>query len=115
MTQYVQYRFSNSVHIVRDTMPSGMYRTQCGKWYHPNQSRLRGLEGHREQDLVCSECRSRAAAQSGKKLYRSPILRRGLSEAKRAKLRKAQQAHTERQRLAAWNAAAQAALQERTP
>jgi hypothetical protein len=107
MTTYVQYRFSNSVHIIRETMPSGEHRTECDKWYHPKQSRLRGLEGHREQDIVCSECRSRAAARSGKKLYLSPILRRGLSEAKRYKLRKEWQAHTERQRLAAWNAAAQ--------
>jgi hypothetical protein len=112
MTQYVQYRFSNSVHIVRETMPSGEHRTECGKWYHFNQSYLRGLEGHREQDLVCSECRLRAAARSGKKLYRSPTLRRGLSEAKRYKLRKEVQAVRERQRLAAWNRAAQ---QERTP
>jgi hypothetical protein len=52
-----------------------------------------------------------AAAQVGKKVYSQPTLRKGLSEAKQRKLRKAQREHTDRQRLAAWNKAAQ----ERTP
>ena len=107
MTQYIQYRFANAIHIVRETWASGMHATQCGRWYHPAQSYTPDLHGEREQDVVCAECRRLAAAQVGKKVYSKPILRRVLSEAKRYKLRKAQQAHLDRQRLAAWNAAAQ--------
>jgi hypothetical protein len=112
MTQYVQYRFANTIHIIRETWASGVHATQCGRWYHPAQSHTLVLHGEREEDVVCAECRRLAAAAAGKRVYSRPTLRRGLSEAKRAKLRKAQQAHTDRQRLAAWNAAAQ---QERTP
>jgi hypothetical protein len=111
MRQYVQHRDSNTVHIVRNQWENGTYDTQCGKWYVASMAYTPGLRGEREEDVVCYECRRKAAAAAGKRVYSKPTLRRGLSEAKRAKLRKAQQAHTDRQRLAAWNAAAQ----ERTP
>ena len=112
MTQYVQYRDSNSVHIVRNQWENGTYHTQCGRWYVASMAYTPGLRGRREEDVVCAECRRIAAKLAGKKVYSKPTLRRGLSEAQRYKLRKEVQAVRERQRLAAWNAAA---LQERTP
>jgi hypothetical protein len=111
MTQYVQYRFANTIHIIRETWASGMHATQCGRWYHPAQSYTPVLHGEREEDVVCYECRRLAAAQVGKKVYSRPTLRRGLSEAKQRKLAPLFKVHAERQRLAAWNRAAQ---QERT-
>ena len=112
MTQYVQHKWANTIHIVRETWVSGEIGTHCGKWYWPSQAFTPDLRGEREEDVVCYECRRLAAAQVGKKVYSRPTLRRGLSEAKQRKLAPLFKAHAERQRLAAWNRAAQ---QERTP
>lgn len=109
MTTYVQHKWSHVIHIVYREFPNEGVRTECGKWYYPSQSLTPGLGGEREQDVVCAECRRKLAWRLGKKVYSQPTLRRGLSEAKRYKLRKAQQAHLERQRLEAWNRAAQEA------
>jgi hypothetical protein len=111
MTQYIQHKWANTIHIARDTWASGEIKTYCGKRYWPNTTFTPDLRGEREEDVVCCECRRKAAAAAGKRVYSQPTLRRWLPKAKRALLRKAHQAHTERQRLAAWNAAAQ----ERTP
>ena len=111
MTQYIQHKRANTIHVVRDTWASGEIATYCGKWYWLTTAFTFDLRGEREEDVVCYECRRIAAAAAGKRVYSKPTLRRGLSKAKRYKLRKEWQAHTDRQRLAAWNAAAQ----ERTP
>jgi len=109
MTTYVQHKWSRQIHVVSNHWEDGTFRTQCGRVYVASMALTPDLRGEREEDVVCAECRRLAAAQAGKKLYLQPTLRHGLSEAKRYKLRKAQQAHLECQRLAAWNAAAQEA------
>ena len=111
MTQYVQYSGSNQLHIVRNQWDNGTYHTQCGKWYVASMAYNPGLRGKREEDVVCAQCRHIAARLAGKKVYRQPVLRKGLSAAKQRKLMPLFKSHRERQRLAAWNAAAQ----ERTP
>ena len=103
---YIQHRFGMTPHIVRDEYPSGAKRTECGKWFYAKSSFVPGVLAEREQDVVCRECRRKAAWRLGKKVYRSPTLRRGMSEAKKYKLRKEWQAHLEQQKLAAWNRAA---------
>lgn len=104
---YVQHRFGLAIHIVREVRSSGKAITMCGKWYLPSSAFTPDLGGEREENVVCSECRWKAAAAVGKRVYSRPTLRRGLSEAKRYKLHKKIKAHQERQRLAAWNSAAQ--------
>jgi len=108
MTTYVQHQFGKTPHIVKESWNDGM-RTECGKWFYSKSSFVPLVLPEREQDVVCAECRRKAAWRLGKKVYRRPTLRKGLSEAKRYKLRKEVQAAQERQRLAAWNKAAQEA------
>lgn len=105
---YVQHKWSNTVHIVCE-WENATCHTYCGKFYHPSQSFTPDLSGKREENVVCYACRRLAAAAVGKKVYHRPVLRKGLSEAKRYKLRKEVRAAKERQRLAAWNKAAQEA------
>jgi len=109
MTTYIQHMFGKTPHIVRDEYQDRGKRTECGKWFYPKSSFVPGVLPEREQDAVCAECRRKAAWRMGKKVYRRPTLRRGLSEAKRYKLRKEVQAAQERRRLEAWNKAAQEA------
>lgn len=109
MTTYIQHKWANAIHIVREDFENAASQTYCGKWYWPTQAFTPDLRGEREENVVCSECRRLAAAAVGKRVYHKPTLRRGLSEAKRYKLRKEWQAHQERQKLAAWNRAVQEA------
>lgn len=109
MTTYVQHKWANSRHIVHRSFENGSCLTFCGKFYTANQSFQPGLSSYREEEIVCAECRRRAAHAAGKKLYHQPSLRYGLSMAKRRHLDGALKAHQERQRLAAWNKAAQEA------
>jgi hypothetical protein len=106
MTTYVQHQFGKTPHIVREEYPNGAKKTECGKWFYSKSSFVPGVLPEREQDVVCAECRRKAAWRLGKKVYRRPTLRKGLSEAKRYKLRKEVKAQQEQQRLAAWNRAA---------
>lgn len=106
--RYVQHNSSYAIHIVRAAWENGTWHTQCGKWYIPSMAREVDLHGEREEDIVCRECRLMAAKVAGKKTYRVPELRRGLSKTKQRLLRNDVQAAIERQRLAAWNKAAQA-------
>lgn len=109
MTTYVQHKWANTIHIVRDKRENGTYITQCGKWYVASMALMSDLRGEREEDVVCYECRRIAARLAGKRVYSQPRLRRGLSMAKARKLEPLVKAHQERQRLAAWNRAAQEA------
>jgi len=109
MTIYVQHKWSNTVHIVRNEWENATCRTYCGKFYHPSQSFTPDLSGEREEDVVCYACRRLAAAAVGKRVYSQPRLRRGLSMAKARKLEPLVKAHQDRQRLAAWNRAEQEA------
>ena len=106
MTAYVQHKWANTVHIVRNDWENATCHTYCGKFYHPSQSFTPDLRGEREEDVVCYECRRIAARLAGKRVYRQPTLRRGLSKAKQRHLAGAIVAHQERQLLAAWNKAA---------
>lgn len=106
MTTYVQYKWANTIHIVRDKQENGTYITQCGKWYVASMALMSDLRGESEEDVVCYECRRIAARLAGKRVYRQPTLRRGLSKAKQRHLAGAIVAHQERQLLAAWNKAA---------
>jgi hypothetical protein len=109
MTAYVQYSGANLIHVVRNQWENGTYHTHCGRFYVASMALTPDLRGEREEDVVCAECRRLAAAQAGKRVYSQPTLRHGLSEAKQRKLAPLFKAHTERQRLAAWNRAAQEA------
>lgn len=108
MTTYVQHKQANQIHIYRETWTNGEIGTYCGKWYWPSMAFVPYVRGEREQDVVCPECRRKAAAAVGKKVYYRPTLRRGLSKAKQGKLNAdaVMREHRERQRLAAWNRAA---------
>jgi len=111
MTTYVQHKSSYQIHVVRNHWEDGTFRTQCGRFYVASMALTFDLRDEREEDVVCAECRRQAAAQAGKRVYFQPTLRRGLSKVKQRQLAPLFKAHAERQRLAAWNAAAQ----ERTP
>ena len=102
---FIQHRWGNAIHIIREQSLSGVYFTQCGREYQPAQAFTPDLRGEREEDVVCSDCRHRAAAQAGKKVYRQPILRRSVSEAKRYMLKNALREYQDRQKLAAWKRA----------
>lgn len=105
---YIQHRWGNAIHIIREQARSGVYFTQCGKEYQPDQSYTPDLRGEREEDVVCFDCRQRAAVRVGKKVYRQPILQRRVSEAKRYKLQKALREYRDQQKLAAWKKATEA-------
>lgn len=61
MTTYVQHKWANAIHIVRDKRENGTYITQCGKWYVASMALMPDLRGEREEDVVCYECRRIAA------------------------------------------------------
>jgi hypothetical protein len=109
MTQYVQHKWANLIHVVRNHWENGTYHTQCGRFYVASMAYTPGLRGEREEDVVCAECRRKAAWHLDKKVYFQPTLRHGLSKVKQRQLAPLFKAHAERQRLAAWNRAAQEA------
>jgi hypothetical protein len=107
MREYVQYNGSNLVHIVCGYHDDGVIVTQCDKWYHPSASRIRGLNGKQEADIVCRYCREKAAIALGKRVYYAPQLRRDVSKVKQKHFQNCLAEVSEKKRLAEWNRKAQ--------